>query len=240
MRGHYKMEVSQNLIDEFIKMKDSIQLFNCEIHGINNNNTSKTCYQCKTEKELQETLENERKIFAQKQKNANIEADIIDKDNTFDTYIPLNDNAIQFKRQAVAYKYDKNILACGSSGNGKTHIGYALINQALQNDMTAFHVLFYNLNRIYIKHTDQYEYLIRCDFLVIDEFGIQDSDYTNGLLYMVIDERTRRGKWTMVITNLTVTEFRAKISTALLSRFKQSDILMLNTDWDDYRISKGK
>jgi len=232
------MEVSQNLIDAFNKIKYSLKLFECEKHGIDEKNTSKTCYKCKIEQEVLEEIENSRKIFAQKQKKANIDEDIVAKDSTFDNYVPTNNKAIDFKNKVLSYKYDKNILACGNTGNGKTHMGYALINQALQNNMTAFHILFYNLNRTYIKHEDIYNYLIRCDFLVIDEFGIQDSDYTGGILYMVIDERTRRNKWTMVVTNLTATEFRSKISTSLLSRFKQNDILMLNTDWDDYRITK--
>lgn len=229
------MEISSNLT-EALSMRKYI---NCEIHGENAqarfNGTCELCYQQK-EQEIADKLniEVKRKKFIEKQLKSNIEQDIVDKDCDFGFYKPLTEAAIDFKCKCVAYEYDKNILCCGLPGNGKSHVGYALINQALKKDMTAFHVLFYNLNKIYIKKEEQYNYLIKCDFLVIDEYGIQDSDYTGGLLYMVIDERMRRGKWTMIITNLNSEEFKQKLSSALYSRFTKS-VLTLNTSWEDYR-----
>ncbi len=232
------MEQTDNLIQTLEKMRDSFVPFNCEKHGQNDKNTPISCVTCKNEAEELERINTEKTAFAEKQNKANIQEDILGRNYNFDNYYPTCENSFNFKRRIATYAYNKNLLLCGKCGTGKSHMGYALINQALKNDMTAFHVLFYNLNHIYIKKEDKYQYLLRCDFLVIDEFGIQETDYTSGLLYMILDERNRRGKYTMLITNLSVDEFKSKLPPQLYSRYKEKDrILVCVTDWEDYRLN---
>jgi DNA replication protein DnaC len=234
------MQNLENLYSITIDKLSTRNFMHCELHGDNAEATLiGTCSLCKKDEEIKKQALEDKQSFIKKQEKANIQQDIIYKDASFDNYYPTCQKSRLFKLELSNYNYDCNILLCGNSGTGKSHIAHALVNKALLNDKTAYYALFYRLARLQIKHENEFEYMLKCDFVVIDEFGVQESDYKNSLIYDILDSRARRGKWTMLVTNLCGEEFASKLPTALQSRLKLNILQITDIDWDDYRIKKG-
>jgi len=100
----------------------------------------------------------------------------------------------------------ENILFCGPSGVGKSHLANALAIEALKRDFRVLsrptHRLLNELHaaRANGAHSRLFARLLRCDLLVLDDFGLQAlSAQAVQDLYEIITERYEHGS--LIITS---------------------------------------
>ena len=100
----------------------------------------------------------------------------------------------------------ENILLCGPTGVGKSHLANAIAIEALKRDFRVIskptHRLLNDLHaaRANGAHTRLMSRFLRCDLLVLDDFGLQAlSPQAVQDLYEIITERYERGS--LIITS---------------------------------------
>ena len=100
----------------------------------------------------------------------------------------------------------ENILLCGPTGVGKSHLANAIAIEALKRDFRVIskptHRLLNDLHAAYASgaHARLLARLLRCDLLVLDDFGLQAlSAQAVQDLYEIITERYERGS--LIITS---------------------------------------
>lgn len=141
----------------------------------------------------------------------------------------------QVASQLKNYKFDKNIVLIGKTGTGKTYLSCALINSVI-NEKDCYFVKFYKLTDIKIRDNEKFEAMINSNLLIIDEFGVQDTDFKGALAYEIYDYRYENNLPTMLVTNLNAEELKSRMSDALYSRIK-SNCLVLVLGGADLRLT---
>jgi len=98
----------------------------------------------------------------------------------------------------------ENILLCGPTGVGKSHLANAIAIEALKRDYRVIskptHRLLNDLHtaRASGAHSRLFARILRCDLLVLDDFGLQAlSAQAVQDLYEIITERYERGSLIM-------------------------------------------
>ena len=158
------------------------------------------------------------------------------QDATFDSYKPANDTARDVLDYCSNYNGTTNLILLGNVGTGKTHLACAIINKILDNsNFICRYLPFYNMTDIKINHPDKYKKILECDILVIDEFGMQSTDYKMDTFFEIINERYNNGYPTILISNLDVATFKNMITEPIYSRLK-SNVVVKVCSWADYRI----
>ena len=223
-------------IDESLLEKKFIV---CDRHGTTEALFNNSCLQCFQEEENKLKEIEELKVFSDKQTRSGIVVNSIYRNATFDNYFCNNNEQKQFKETLDSYNYNSNLILSGNCGTGKTHLAIALVNRALKTEKQCYYIAFYEIAKIYVKNSVLFDYLINVDFLVIDEFGIQDTEFKSGLLFEILDKRAIINKPTCLITNLDIKEFTDRISIAVQSRLKINCTVVQGMDWQDYRIHKN-
>lgn len=157
----------------------------------------------------------------------------------FDNYFPDCKDASLFLAACKQYNFKSNLLFLGNTGTGKTHMSSALIEEAWKQDLSAYYVEFYNLGSIKFNNITFFNKMINCDFLVIDEYGHAENATKSTVLFEIIDQRCRRGVYTLIISNLDADNFRDTLSQPVFSRLKQNVQIHL-CGWEDYRVKHAK
>ena len=211
-------------------------LVNCEIHG--NNIPGLLNGKC----EACATTEQEKKhntLYQQEFINYQVQVGIplLFINSTFDNYKPLTTKATELLDTMRNHDQNSNIVLCGKTATGKTHLACALLNRNLNK--SAKYTTFYKLNDLKIRQPEKFEKLLTCKFLVIDECGISITDAANHLLFHIINERYNNMLYTMLISNLSLQKFRQAIGEPVYSRIKENAIAF-DCDWEDYRINHKK
>jgi DNA replication protein DnaC len=117
----------------------------------------------------------------------------------------------------------RNVLICGPTGVGKTHLAHALVHEACRRGYTA---LFVNTYRM-LQHLNggradgtldrRFQTYLRPDLLVLDDFGLKPlSPPGPEDLYDVIHERYERGS-ILLTSNRALDEWPALFGDALLA-----------------------
>jgi DNA replication protein DnaC len=117
----------------------------------------------------------------------------------------------------------RNVLICGPTGVGKTHLAHALVHEACRRGYTA---LFINTYRM-LQHLNggradgtldrRFQTYLRPDLLVLDDFGLKPlSPPGPEDLYDVIHERYERGS-IVLTSNRALDEWPALFGDALLA-----------------------
>ena len=126
-----------------------------------------------------------------------------------------------------------NLLFMGATGLGKTHLstaiatvviekGYDVLYESAQNIIGVYeHERFHSTRGEDNHESERYE---TCDLLIIDDLGTEfQTAFSVSCLYNLINTRLNRGKSTIISTNLTAGEIRARyddrISSRLLGHF---------------------
>ena len=112
------------------------------------------------------------------------------------------------------FKHDgRGLLIYGSIGTGKTYGAAAIANALIDNGvsvlMTNFSRIINQLQETFDRRQQKIDNLNQFDLLVIDDLGAERStDYTNEIIYSVIDARYRSGKPLIITTNLSMLELK--------------------------------
>lgn len=233
------MDVSNELIAQFQQLAIK-QVMNCEKHG---NNVEALmnggCRLCRDADVAAQEEANRLKKFRELQYKAFLPVDCIYLNASFMNYTPSCIFAAEIKSRLISYQFDKNILFTGTTGIGKTHLSMALLNKALDMGKTGFYIQFYKLAMLKIQQKDKYEYMLSCDCLILDEFGVNETDYKGGVLYEIIDERAFRGKYTILLSNYDSKVLKSKLPDAIYSRLQENCMAFLDCKWEDYRKKGG-
>ncbi|MDQ5920249.1 MAG: replication protein DnaC [Pseudomonadota bacterium] len=210
----------------------------CEIHGSNVeallNGKCIVCYRGQQSKAL---ATEKRQDLLNRKSEMGIPTRFTDA--TCDNYVPNNDRSAKLLEFCKVYDFDTNVIMLGNTGNGKTHLGCAILDRAIAQKLTGFYVPFYRIAEIKIKSPDLFRKIIKCDLLIVDEYGVQESDFKSNLLYEVINERYNNEVYTIIISNLSIDVFKKSIGDPLYSRLK-SRVVVKSCNWDDYRLKDSK
>jgi len=238
------MNTLQDRLDDFITNKPSF-ITNCEKHGGNViAYANSKCIACE---EDAKRIKIEKDILKYKQELinlANIPKRYLNKD--FTNYEELSEEHKIFKYQ-VQHNYNKkqNLIIAGNTGTGKTHLAIALLKKLtteheldLSHQITkvGYYMKYYNLASLKIENSKLFNEVINCNYLIIDEFGTNDTDFKERILFEIIDRRYDNYLSTILITNATVKEFKSKLTDMTYSRIRQN-ALLLETKHQDYRIN---
>ncbi len=210
----------------------------CNVHGnqvealINGK-----CAPCFKEKMQTERDKVVQENFVKAKKNALIPLRFLEA--SLENYRPQNEKSNTLLRFCSEYDFESNLLMLGNTGTGKTHLGCALLSKALKKNLDGLYIKFYQLTEIKIRKPQLFENIIRCDILVIDEYGQQESDFKSNLLFEIIDQRYDDKVKTILISNFSPEKFTSSLSAPLYSRIKE-DVIVKTCDWNDYRLKKGQ
>lgn len=127
-------------------------------------------------------------------------------------------------------KHD-NLLFIGNTGVGKTFLANCIAKELLDRGYTVIYLTAFRLFDILEKYkfgreaenalaaSDQFEYILDCDMLIIDDLGTElNNSFTTSQLYLIINERLLRQKSTLISTNLSLDNLLTNYSERIYSR----------------------
>ncbi len=148
----------------------------------------------------------------------------------------LQDYAEQFTLSA------DNLLLCGATGLGKTHLSTALAKRVIERGYDVYYTSAISMFSDFeharfgqgaeraaaepIRYTE-------CDLLILDDLGTEVSNqFTNSCLYMILNDRINLGLPTIINTNLTGKELKARYADRIASRImgEFKPLLFVGTD----------
>jgi DNA replication protein DnaC len=128
-----------------------------------------------------------------------------------------------------------NLLLLGNAGVGKTFLANCIAKELLDNGYTVIYLTAFRLFDILEKHkfgrdednsyqaANQFDYILDCDLLIIDDLGTELSNsFTISQLYLIINERLLRQKSTIISTNLSLPNINTIYGERIFSRIVSS------------------
>lgn len=121
----------------------------------------------------------------------------------------------------------RGLLLFGKTGNGKSHLLAALVNEALK---LGYGAVFERVPKLLSQIRDTYkgrdvterqimDALTAADLVVLDDAGAEKwTEWTEPTLYTIIDERYTNRKALLVTTNSSLEELEQKIGTRAMDR----------------------
>ena len=219
---------------------------NCPIHGEQSesllNGLCKACRDKKIYDQEQSLYEN---MIINKKRDSGIMERYLKV--FIENYKITNQKQEELIKILINYNYDKDIVLLGKTGTGKTHLACSLIDKAIRKNISCFYITYYNLAKLQIKNSYKFDVMVNSKFLVIDEYGMSESDYKSNLLAEIWNDRNGNNKITMLLSNahpedikpaIDKNEKPISVSHALYSRMRHNSIYYA-CNWEDYRM-KGK
>ncbi len=125
----------------------------------------------------------------------------------------------------------ENILFQGYAGVGKTFLANCIAKELLDRGYTVIYLTAFRLFDILEKNkfskeedvsysaSSQFEYILDCDLLIIDDLGTElINSFTNSQIYLIINERLLKQKSTIISTNLSLDNINANYGERIYSR----------------------
>jgi DNA replication protein DnaC len=231
-------------LEELITNKPSF-ITNCDTHG--NGVISYANGKCIACEESVKRTKIEKDVIKYKQELINLaNIPLRYQNSNFDNYKEEIQGCKEIK-ELILNKYDKkqNLIIAGNTGTGKTHLAIALLKKLITEHeldintritKLGYYMKYYNLASLKIENSKLFNEVINCRYLVIDEFGANDSDFKERILFEIIDARYDNYLSTILLTNATVKEFKSKLTDMTYSRIRQN-ALLLEPKHQDYRIN---
>lgn len=140
-----------------------------------------------------------------------------------------------------------NLLLCGGTGLGKTHLSTAIAGEVVQKGFDVLYESAPNLLSAFeaerfgrsltasVADTSRY---LTCDLLVIDDLGAEMSNsFTVGVLYNLLNTRIVSRRPTVISTNLTLEEIRSRYTDRIASRLL-GEYNVMRFEGRDIRLQK--
>ncbi len=146
-----------------------------------------------------------------------------------------------------------NLILCGATGLGKTHLSTAVARRVIERGFDVYYASALQMFSDF-EHTrfgtgmadapvvDISRYS-ECDLLILDDLGTEVANqFTNSCLYLVLNNRINMRRPTIISTNLTGKEIKARytdrIASRILGDFKP--LLFVGTDVRRLKLGKRK
>lgn len=163
-------------------------------------------------------------------------------DDTIDPTTGLSPRSNTQKIVAYAKSFIKNfdkahdnLLFLGNTGVGKTFLANCIAKELLDRGYTVIYLTAFRLFEILEKHkfgrdenstynaANQFEYILDCDLLIIDDLGTElANSFTTSQLYLIINERLLKQRSTIISTNLSLDNLNTNYSERIYSRIISS------------------
>ena len=152
-----------------------------------------------------------------------------------------------------AENFDKgadSLILCGATGLGKTHLSTAVARRVIDRGFDVYYTgaiaMFADFEHARFgtglgeQMADPARY-VDCDLLILDDLGTEvTNQFTNSCLYTVLDQRINLRRPTIINTNLTGKEIKARytdrIASRILGGFKP--LLFVGTDVRRQKLMK--
>jgi len=219
---------------------------------------AKSCKKCQEEAEEQSAIQAEQKKLArQKQdKKQRFEsrmrlANIPDRFNSigFDEYKVSNfgqkKNLAECKKYAAEFAPGVNLILCGETGTGKTHLAVAIVKAVIAEDNSAMYTrasaMLREVKSTYSSSSNSTEDDIikkysSPDLLVIDEIGVQyGSEAEKNIIFEILNERYERVRSTIIVSNLAIEGIEQFIGSRLVDRLREGGGSIVIFNWGSAR-----
>lgn len=212
------------------------------------------CPKCKQEEEHARQVEQDRLEY-QRIKQAQAHIPTRYREKRFTNYQAVTEeqkNALaecqNFARNFAQHKH-RSLVLVGGVGTGKTHLACSILNELiLESPLNGLFVTVSETSRR-IKNTwirfntsdyqetesDVIEQLIKPDLLVIDEVGLQQSDFEKNWLFDVLNQRYNANKGTVIISNLKGKDLVEYLGERAIDRLKEDGGKSLLMNWESFR-----
>jgi DNA replication protein DnaC len=171
----------------------------------------------------------------------------INRSMTFANFKAKSQLLARAKRKALdfAANPDGNLWAYGGCGTGKTHLAASVAREVGDRHLRAVFAevpcLLDQLTEDYLSHESPVLKESRwavCDLLVLDDLGMEKlTEHRLERLTMVVNERTKFKRPTIVTSNYHPEELANKLPDRLLSRL-MADCTLINTGSEDWRLRR--
>ncbi len=157
--------------------------------------------------------------------------------DSFQLYYYKEENALRCAKavldrsQAFAREFSRengeNLLFCGKTGLGKTHLCTAIAKEVIDRGFDVVYVtaqdLFSQMESAHFrsdpKATTQVNHYTDCDLLIIDDLGTElTNQFTVSCLYQIVNSRLNQKRSMIINTNLTQEELCARYADRITSR----------------------
>ena len=155
------------------------------------------------------------------------------------------------KMKSVVQKYPnmetKFLIFSGATGTGKSYLANAMIVDFAKLGFETLIISAFSLNKAFLKfHTtfdgsasNILDPVTDVEVLLIDDLGSEPhlNNVTNEYLISIINERTKKGKITLITTNLEANNFSMKYSPRIGSRLSdRGTAIIVQFAFDDLRL----
>lgn len=133
------------------------------------------------------------------------------------------------RKYADEFDGKQNLLFVGGTGLGKTFLSACIANVVAERGGSVAYEsapqLFEKLNKNFFTPDDNsrqdYESLMTCDLLIIDDLGTElTNNFTISALYSLLNDRLLAGKSMIISTNLNISEIAKRYSPQIASRLE--------------------
>lgn len=189
-------------------------------------------------------------LNAELTKNSNITDDSL----SLDTFKPQNDGQDKVAKALKRFldKADgtkvKNILVCGRTGTGKTHLLNCLANDMLKQNYSVLFTSAFNFNNMLLQihlapaeeKSAMLDGLLNTDVLVLDDLGSENKykNVSEEYFCNILNERVVKGKFTFISTNFDAARLQERYGDRILSRLVSDATFKINLDGGDLRLTK--